>query len=259
LGVTKQVSWSQPVALAEVKAIGRAVGGTVNDVMLAAASGALRRYLKSHGEPVGGLTIRAGLSVNLRPPDAEASLGNQAGALLVELPVGVDTALERLQQVKRQMDRLKDSPEPSVVWALLNALGNAPPSVQDLLVEAYCTRETAVVANMAGPAETVYLAGAPLSTLMFWVPALGGAGLCLSIASYAGQVWFGSGTDQGLVPDPEGLMTAFHAEFEALQRATQALGEERNSIAVGEHTIEALNTMLDEALAKVDALLKEKG
>ena len=259
LGVTKQVSWSQPVALAEVKAIGRAVGGTVNDVMLAAASGALRRYLKSHGEPVGGLTIRAGLSVNLRPPDAEASLGNQAGALLVELPVGVDTALERLQQVKRQMDRLKDSPEASVVWALLNALGNAPPSVQDLLVEAYCTRETAVVANMAGPAETVYLAGAPLSTLMFWVPALGGAGLCLSIASYAGQVWFGAGTDQGLVPDPEELMTAFHAEFEALQWVTQALSEERDSVVVGENSVEAMNALLDEALAKVDALLKDKG
>jgi diacylglycerol O-acyltransferase len=259
LGVTKQVSWSQPVALAEVKAIGRAVGGTVNDVMLAAASGALRRYLKSHGEPVGGLTIRAGLSVNLRPPDAEASLGNQAGALLVELPVGVDTALERLQQVKRQMDRLKDSPEASVVWALLNALGNAPPSVQDLLVEAYCTRETAVVANMAGPAETVYLAGAPLSTLMFWVPPLGGAGLCLSIASYAGQVWFGAGTDQGLVPDPEELTTAFHAELEALQRVTQALSEERDSVAVGGNSVEAMNALLDEALAKVDALLKEKG
>lgn len=259
LGVTKQVSWSQPVALAEVKAIGRAAGGTVNDVMLAAASGALRRYLKSHGEPVGGLTIRAGLSVNLRPPDAEASLGNQVGALLVELPVGVDTALERLQQVKRQMDRLKDSPEAGVVWALLNALGKAPPSVQDRLVEAYCTRDTAVVANMAGPAETVYLAGAPLSTLMFWVPALGGAGLCLSIASYAGQVWFGAGTDQGLVPDPEELMTAFHAEFEALQRVTQVLSEERDSVAVGENSVEAMNALLDEALAKVDALLKDKG
>jgi diacylglycerol O-acyltransferase len=259
LGVTKQVAWSQPVALAEVKAVGRSVGGTVNDVMLAVATGALRRYLESHGEPVGGLTIRAGLSVNLRPPDAEASLGNQAGALLVELPVGVDTALERLQQVKRQMDRLKDSPEASVVWALLNALGNAPPSVQDLLVEAYCTRETAVVANMAGPAETVYLAGAPLSTLMFWVPPLGGAGLCLSIASYAGQVWFGAGTDQGLVPDPAELMAAFHAELEALQRVTQALSEERDSVAVGENTVEAMNALLDEALAKVDALLKEKG
>jgi WS/DGAT/MGAT family acyltransferase len=259
LAVRKQAAWSRPVALAEVKDVGRVVGGTVNDVMLAAAAGALRRYLKSHGEPVGGLTIRAGLSVNLRPPDAEASLGNQAGALLVELPVGVDSALERLQQVKRQMDGLKESPEASVVWALLNALGHAPPSVQDMLVEAYCTRETAVVANMQGPAETVYLASAPLSTLMFWIPALGGAGLCLSIASYAGQVWFGAGTDQGLVPDPEELMTGFHAEFTALQRATQGLAEKWDSFAVSEDTIGALDTMLDEALAKVDALLKEKG
>jgi hypothetical protein len=95
--------------LAEVKAIGRPVGGTVNDVMLAVAAGALRRYLESHGEPVGGLTIRAGLSVNLRAPDAKSSLGNHAGVLLVELPVGVDTALERVQQVKRRMDRLKNS------------------------------------------------------------------------------------------------------------------------------------------------------
>jgi hypothetical protein len=72
-------------------------------------------------------------------------------------------------------------------------------------------------------------------------------------------VWFGAGTDQGLVPDPEELMTGFHVEFTALQRATQGLAEERVSFAAGEDTIEALNTMLDEALANVDALLKEKG
>jgi WS/DGAT/MGAT family acyltransferase len=259
LGTPKQAAWSMPIPLAEVKAVGRAVGGTVNDVMLAAATGALRRYLESHGEPVGGLTIRAGLSVNLRQPEARTSPGNQAGALLVELPVGVDTALERLQQVKRRMDRLKDSPEASVIWALLNALGNAPAPMQDALVEAYFTRDTAVVANVPGPAETVYLAGAPLSSLMFWVPALGGVGLCLSIVSYAGQVWFGAGTDEGLVPDPKQIMTGFYTEFKALQWATQALSEERDSVAAGEETIEAMNTMLDEALAKVDALLKEKG
>ncbi len=123
LGVSKQVAWSRPVALAEVKAVGQAVGGTVNDVMLAAATGALRRYLEGHGEPVGGLTIRAGLSVNLGAPEAGTSLGNQAGALLVELPVGVDTALERIQQVKRRMDRLKDSPEASSDLGLAECIG----------------------------------------------------------------------------------------------------------------------------------------
>ncbi|MFC2015380.1 wax ester/triacylglycerol synthase family O-acyltransferase [Chloroflexota bacterium] len=259
LGVSKRVAWSQPVTLADVKAVGRAVGGTVNDVMLAAATGALRRYLENHGEPVGGLTIRAGLSVNLRRLESGVALGNQAGALLIELPVGVDTALERLQQVKRRMDKLKNSPEASVIWALLNALGNAPAPMQDALVEAYLTRDTAVVANVPGPAATVYLAGAPLSSLMFWVPALGEAGLCLSIVSYAGQVWFGAATDQGLVPEPEQIMAGFHAEFKALQRATRALDQERDGAAVGEDPIEVMNAMLDEALAKVGALSKEKG
>jgi diacylglycerol O-acyltransferase len=256
LGVVKQVAWSRPLALAEVKAVGRVVGGTVNDVMLAAATGALRRYLESRGEPVQGLTIRAGLSVNLRDPDAYPSLGNHAGAVLVDLPVGLENALDRLLQVKRGMEEIKNSPEASVVWGLLNALGKASVEVQAALVETYCTRETAVIANVPGPEETVYLAAAPLSTLMFWVPALGGAGLCLSIASYAEQVWFGAGTDQGLVPDPEELVAGFHAEFEALQRSIQEMPSDRDRDTVSEDSIEVMNAMLDEAIAKVDALLE---
>ena len=256
LGVPKQVAWSMPVPLAEVKAVGRAVGGTVNDVMLAAATGALRRYLVDRGEAVQGLSIRAGLSVNLRAPSAQPSLGNQAGAVLVELPVGIDTALDRLRQVKRGMDEVKNSPEASVVWALMNALGKAPADAQEKLVETYCTRETAVIANVPGPGETVYLAGAPLSSLIFWVPALGGAGLCLSIASYAGQVWFGVSTDQGLVPDPDELVAGFHAELDALQQITTESEAEPDATGVSEQPFEAMNALLDQAIADVDEMLE---
>jgi WS/DGAT/MGAT family acyltransferase len=258
LGEHKQVAWSKPVPLAEVKTIGRTVQGTVNDVMLAAATGSLRRYLVERGEPVQGLTIRAGLSVNLREPNGQPLLGNQAGAVLVELPVGLDTARDRLWQVKRGMDEIKNSPEASVIWALLNALGKAPEEIQETLVEIYCSRETAIIANVPGPGKTVCLAGAPLSSLMFWVPALGGAGLCLSIVSYAGQVWFGAATDQGLVPDPEKFITGFRAEFEALQRAVQAEVPDRDRATVGEDPVAAMNTMLDEAMAKVEALLENQ-
>jgi diacylglycerol O-acyltransferase len=255
LGGTRQVAWSRPMALAEVKAVGRVVGGTVNDVMLAAAAGALRRYLESHGEPVQGLTIRAGLSVNLRATKPQPSLGNQAGAVLVDLPVGLDSAVDRLQHIRRHMDEIKHSLEASLIWGLLNALGKAPGEIQDTLVKTYCTRDTAVIANVPGPEERVYLAGSPLSTLMFWVPALGAVALCLSIVSYAGQVWFGAGTDQGLVPDPEELIGAYHAEFETLQHSTQELASDRNKAAVSEDFVEAMNAILDEAIAKVDALL----
>jgi len=252
LGSSKQVAWARPMALAEVKAIGRTVGGTVNDVMLAAAAGALRRYLESHGERVEGLTLRAGLSVDLREPEGAAWPGNRAGAVLVELPVGLDSPLERLEQVKRRMDAIKGSPEARVVRALMHAMGRAPAEVQDALVETYCTRETAVIANVAGPEDTIYVAGAPLSTLMFWVPALGGAGLCLSIASYGGQVWFGVSTDRGLVPDPEGIVAGFQAEFDALRRATRGADE-----ASEEASVEAMRAKLDQIGATLDALLEE--
>lgn len=249
-GVAKGVAWSGPVALAEVKAIGRAVGGTVNDVMLAAAAGALRRYLQDHGQPVAGLTLRAGLSVDLREPEGAASPGNRAGAMLVELPVGLDTPLERLSRVKRRMDAIKGSPEARVVWALMHAMGQAPAEIQEALVETYCTRETAVMANVAGPEETICVAGAPLSTLIFWVPALGGVGLGLSIASYDGQVWFGVAADRGLVPDPEGIVAGFRAEFEALRRAT-------GGPAPGAASVEAMIARLDRVGAALDALLEE--
>ena len=256
LGVPKQVAWARPVPLAEVKAVGHGMGGTVNDVMLAAATGALRRYLLARGEPVQGLTIRAGLSVNLREPNGYTSLGNRAGAVLVDLPVGLDTVPERLRQIKRQMDQVKNSPEASVVWALMSALGNAPAGTQEMLVETYCTRETAVLANVPGPVDEVSLAGAPLSALMFWVPALGSAGLCLSIASYAGQVWFGVGTDQGLVPHPEELVDGFHAEFEALRHAVQEPIGNQVQATTSEDLVEAMNAMLDAAIAQVDDLLE---
>lgn len=91
---------------------------------------------------------------------------------------------------------------------------------------------------------------------MFWVPALGGAGLCLSIASYAGQLWFGVGTDQRLIPDPDRIVAEFHIDFEALQRATRKLVPHRDRAAVSAGSIEAVSTRLDEAIAKVDALLE---
>jgi diacylglycerol O-acyltransferase len=255
LGAAKRAAWSAPMGLDEIKAIGRLVGGTVNDVMVAASAGALRRYLQGRGEPVDGLTIRAGLSVDLRSRADAPELGNQAGAVLVGLPIGVADPLERLVVVKREMDALKRSPEGALVRGLLSALGHAPQDTQDALVEAYCTRDTAVMANLPGPRDRIYLAGAPLETLLFWVPPFGRVGLGLNVMSYAGQVRLGVATDQGLVPDPETIVDAFQFEVEALQALAGQLENER---AVAESSIQDMSAMLDDALSTLDAMLERK-
>jgi len=247
LGTAKRAAWSAPISLKDVKVIGRVTGSTVNDVLLAAVTGALRSYMQAQGEPVDGVNFRAVVPVNLRPPDAPLELGNQFSLLFLSLPIGIADPLERLRALKRRMDELKGSQEPAVAFGILNAIGMAPERIQDIVVNIFGTKGTGVMTNVPGPTERLYLAGAPLDMLMAWVPQSGRLGLGVSIISYAGQVRVGVATDQGLVPDPETIVTAFHAEFNEL------LG-----LAKKEETkpdLKMLAARLDKAMERLDVLL----
>src|SRR5262245_50257059 len=221
LGVSKRAAWSAPIALEDVKAIGRAVGATVNDILLAAVTGALRRYLLARGETVDGLNLRAAVPVNLRSPKEPATLGNRFGLIFLALPVGADDPLDRLFDLKQRMEALKGSPEALVAYGVLSAMGLMTNQLQDVAVSLFGAKATAVMTNVPGPRETIYLAGAPIREIMFWVPQSGRLGLGVSILSYAGQVRLGVATDIGLVPDPEAIVGAFHDEFELLGRLIQ--------------------------------------
>jgi WS/DGAT/MGAT family acyltransferase len=216
LGVAKRCAWSAPIALPDVKAVGRVTGTTVNDVLLAAVTGALRRYLQGRGQPVDGVSIRAVIPVNLRAPDASIEMGNRFGLVFVDLPVGMADPFERLLRFKAQMDTIKGSPEAVVTFGLLKAIGMTPLGVEQRVIELFGSKATAVITNLPGPRETLYLAGKPLRHIMFWVPQSGRLGLGVSIMSYAGEVCLGIATDVGLAPDPEAIIAGFQAEFDDL-------------------------------------------
>ncbi|MGZ6989284.1 MAG: wax ester/triacylglycerol synthase family O-acyltransferase, partial [Thermoanaerobaculia bacterium] len=216
LGVAKRAAWSRPIRLDEVKAVGKTVGGTVNDILLTAVSGALRRYLLLRGDRVDGVEINAMVPVNLRPLSEADQLGNRFGLIYLALPVGTDDHAERLKLVKARMDEIKSSPQPFVTFQILNALGLAPVEVADLAVKIFGTKATAVMTNVIGPKQPVYFAGERVRTWLGWVPQSGRMGLGVSIFSYDGEVVVGVASDKGLVPDPESIATAFEEEFEAL-------------------------------------------
>jgi diacylglycerol O-acyltransferase len=218
LGVPKRISWSDPLPVGAVKEVGQALGGTVNDVLLAAMAGGLRRYLADHGEVPRHLNFRAAMPVNLRPIERMSELGNQFGLIFLSLPVGIGDPVARLAELRRRADSLKRSVEPVVVFGILRLLGVVPRWVQRLVVTIFAAKTTAVMTNVPGPRETLYLAGKPIRDIFFWVPQAGRVGLGVSICSYAGQVRLGVGTDAGLVPDPEVIVRGFHEEFEAMQR-----------------------------------------
>jgi WS/DGAT/MGAT family acyltransferase len=218
LGVPKRVAWSEPILVEEVKEIGKALGGTINDVLLSAMTGGLRRYLDRKGKRGEGINFRAAMPVNLRPLEKMAQLGNQFGLIFLSLPVGARNALERLKELRRRALALKRSTEPVVVYGILRLLGIVPLAIQRLVVSIFATKATAVMTNVPGPREVLYLAGNTIREIFFWVPQSGRVGLGVSIFSYAGHVRMGVGTDAGLVPDPEVIVQGFQEEYEELRR-----------------------------------------
>ncbi len=219
LGVAKRAAWSDPIPLDEVKAVGKVIGATVNDVLLAAVTGALRRYLDGHGTPV--REFRAVVPVNLRRPEEEAELGNRFGLVFLSLPVGIEDPVDRLFELKERMDEIKRSPEAVVAFGLLGAIGSAPAEVERVVVDLFGRGGTGVMTNVMGPRQRISFAGVPAREMMFWVPQSGRLGLGVSILSYAGGVSLGVATDAGLVPDPEAILDGFRQEFDALASAAR--------------------------------------
>lgn len=232
VGVMKRAAWSKPLPLDEVKFAAKGLGGTINDVLISAVAGALRRYLDARGEDTRGLNLRAMIPVNLRSPsdlDLE-DLGNQFGLVFLDLPVGVVEPLERMAVLKERMDYIKSSPEALVAFGILGAIGATPVALERIINRLFGMKATAVMTNVPGPREPIYLIGNRIRGIMFWVPTPASLGLGVSIISYAGQVIVGVGTDAGLVPNPNEIVNDFVEEFEAFRKlAKQRISVKRKS------------------------------
>ncbi|HTR58640.1 MAG TPA: wax ester/triacylglycerol synthase family O-acyltransferase [Casimicrobiaceae bacterium] len=219
-GVAKRVAWADPIPLDEVKAVGRALDCSVNDVLLSCVAGALRAYLVRRGEAVDEVMIRALVPVNLRPPEKAHRLGNKFGLVFLELPIGIENPVARLYAVRANMRALKGSYQPVIALGILAAMGAGPEVLQEQLLAMLARNATAVMTNVPGPQQALYFAGARIDRLMFWVPQSGNIGMGVSIITYAGEVQFGLITDRGLCPDPERVIERFSPEFEKLVLAT---------------------------------------
>ena len=219
-GIAKRVAWADPLPLDEVKIVGKALAASVNDVLLSCVAGAMRAYLVGKNEAVDGLSIRALVPVNLRPLEKAYKLGNQFGLVFLELPIGIENPVERLYAVRSSMNALKGSYQPVLAMGLLAAMGAGPRLLQEALLTVLARNATAVMTNVPGPQQALYLAGAKIDSLMFWVPQSGNLGVGVSILSYAGNVQFGIVTDCGLCPDPEAVIAHFAPEFEKLVLTT---------------------------------------
>lgn len=222
LSGTRRVAWTQALSLAEVRAIARVLGCTVNDVLVSTLAGALGRYLAAEGESVAGLTVRAAIPVNLRPSAdprelaGSRALGNCFGLVFVELPIGVLHPLERLYAVHATMASLKASAQAKATLILLSLVGALPAAVEEFALTLFSAKASLVASNLRGPDEELSLAGRPVTEVLFWVPQSGSIGTGVSMLTYRGRVQFGVTADRAVIAEPVRLVEQLAVEFERL-------------------------------------------
>jgi diacylglycerol O-acyltransferase len=222
-GTAKRVAWCEPIPLEEVKAVGKALNCSINDVLLSCVAGAIGEYLRCLGDDVAGQEIRAMIPVNLRPLDQAYKLGNRFGLVPLVLPIGMENPIERVYEVRRRMNALKGSTQPLLAFGLLAVAGLLIKPAQEAMLSLFGKKTTAVMTNVPGPREKLKFLGSTLEQSMFWVPQSGDIGLGVSILSYGGGVQFGVITDTTLCPDPQKIIDEFEPEFAKLSLVTLML------------------------------------
>jgi WS/DGAT/MGAT family acyltransferase len=224
---SKVVAWNEPLSLDDVKAVSKALGCSINDVLLASVAGAIRSYLVERGEDVTGCELRAMVPVNLRDPKKWRELGNKFGLVPLLLPVGIESPIARVFEVRKRMNELKTSYTAVLTVGILGLVGMGPRQLQKQALDFLARKGTAVMTNVPGPQQPLYMAGARIRRIMAWVPQSGDIGVGVSILSYSGGVQFGLITDKRLCPEPQRIIDRFAPEFEKLVLALCMLPWER--------------------------------
>jgi WS/DGAT/MGAT family acyltransferase len=225
LGKVKKAVWSEDFSVPEIKKIANCEQATINDVMMAVATGAIRRYMELHKDSR-KRNIRAFILVNMRGRSYDDELGNKFGLVFLGLPVDREQPVERLAAIKRGMDILKTSAEYAATYFILNILGLSPQWIEDLAIRILDTKGTVVATNVPGSRRQLYLAEAPIQSIVAWVPQSGRIGVGLSFISYNNKLVVGLNADAGLIPDPDVFLQLFIEEYKSLQVAVADLQTE---------------------------------
>ncbi|MGH2739072.1 MAG: WS/DGAT/MGAT family O-acyltransferase [Actinomycetota bacterium] len=209
------------VPVSDAKAIKNALGGKVNDVILAAVASALHELLKARGIASRGMTLRAMVPVSTRDESQRMALGNQVSSIFVDLPVGPMKPAARLKKVVAATGDLKSSHAAVAATALINLTKWAPPTLHALAARLLARQRFAnlVVSNVPGPQIPLYLARARLIAYYPVMPLAETTGLSVAVTSLSGTMGFGFTSDWDALPDIEVLADGLQSAFQDLKKA----------------------------------------
>ncbi|MCU1586759.1 MAG: hypothetical protein JWN31_252 [Frankiales bacterium] len=212
--------------LDDYKRVRKTHGGTVNDVVLATVSGALRTWLLTRGETVNPTTVvRAMVPVSVRADPEKGELGNRVSSYFVDLPIGEGNPIVRLHQVTYAMRGHKESGSAVAADALVQLSGFAPPTIHALgaRTASVMTRRlfNLVVTNVPGPQFPLYAAGAQMLSIYPVVPLAKNQALSVGLTSYNGGVYYGLNADRDAMADIDVLASCIEESLAELVGTTQ--------------------------------------
>lgn len=220
IGPHRRFAWVE-ASLDDLKGIKDELGGTVNDVVLAAVAGALGKYLRSHGHSTAGLEMRAMVPISVRTADQHGDLGNKVSSMMAPLPVWCEDPTERMRIVTDTMGDLKRSKQ-AVGATLMTQLADfAPPTIAGQAARLQSRQRffNLVVTNVPGPQFPLYLLGRKMDRVIPMVPLAKRQALCVGIMSYDGKISFGLIGDYDAMADLEQLAGDLEASLEELVKA----------------------------------------
>jgi diacylglycerol O-acyltransferase / wax synthase len=211
-----------PAQLEDFKLVKDAFGGTVNDVVLAVVTGALRDWLHNRGLRTEGLEMKACVPVSTRAPEHDGSLGNRITQLIAPLPIHVADPVERLRFVSEAMAGIKQSKQALGAEIIAGAQDFAPPTIlaQSSRMNFTTRFYNLLVTNIPGPQFPLYVLGRELEGIYPVAFLAGDRALAVAIMSYNGRMSFGLIGDYDAMADIEVLAEGIaHAAKELTRRA----------------------------------------
>jgi WS/DGAT/MGAT family acyltransferase len=208
------------VPLEDLKQVKRALGGTVNDVVLAATAGGLRRLFEHRKEGSSVEKIRAMVPVSVRQASESLALGNRVSLLFVELPVAELDPLLHYRKTVAATEELKGGDQAAGTETLIEVAGAAPPLIHSVVARLAFTPRlfNITITNVPGPQTTLYSLGAPLRRIVPLVPIFSGHALGVAAVSYDGLLTFGLNADRATVPDLDVLRDGIEEALAELRR-----------------------------------------
>jgi len=224
IGPHRRFDWLS-MELAEIKEVRRALGGSLNDVVLTVVTGAVRRFLERRGVATRGLDFRVMAPVSVWSDDERGRLGNRVSAWMIDLPVSLPDPRQQLERIAARTRELKESKQ-AIGADVLTQAAEWTPSTLLALGARNATRLlpfNMVVTNVPGPQVPMYLLGARMLEAYPHVPLADHLALGIALLSYDGRIGWGFNADYDLVPDLSLFLDDVRDSFRALRDAAEAL------------------------------------